>query len=86
MKMSSALLRFAEGPRARQLPATAREDAPAAWNPKPEPKKTERATEQIMRWEDDGGPVFEAPISNPLPQPGERDTARGMDALHGRRL
>ena len=46
-----------------------------AWNkPASKPERNKQVTENIMRWEDDGGPVSET--ATPLPQAGETDTAR----------
>ena len=48
-----------------------------AWNkPASRSKTSKQVTENIMRWEDDGGPVSEA--STPLPQVAETNTARLM--------
>lgn len=55
-----------------------------AWNKPASTSKSERskqATENIQRWEDDGGPVSEAEPS--LPQVAETNTPRLMDAGSG---
>ena len=44
---------------------------------KPESEITEGVLDNILRWEDDGGPVFET--DNPLPQAAENKTPRPMD-------
>jgi hypothetical protein len=47
------------------------------WNkPASKPEGSKQVTENIMRWEDDGGPVSET--ATPLPQVGETNTARLM--------
>jgi hypothetical protein len=44
-----------------------------AWvKPASESEKSKRVIENILRWEDDGGPVSEA--GNPLPQVAETNT------------
>jgi hypothetical protein len=44
-----------------------------AWNkPASRPEVSKQATENIQRWEDDGGPVAEA--KHPLPQVAETNT------------
>jgi len=46
-----------------------------AWNkPASKPERNKQVTENIMRWEDDGGPV--SVTATLLPQVGETDTAR----------
>jgi hypothetical protein len=48
-----------------------------AWNkPASKPEGSKQVTENIMRWEDDGGPVSEA--ATPLHQVAETNTARLM--------
>jgi hypothetical protein len=48
-----------------------------AWNkPASIPEGSKQVTENIMRWEDDGGPVSET--ATPLPQVEETNTARLM--------
>ena len=49
-----------------------------AWNkPASISERNKQVTENIMRWEDDGGPVTET--STPLPQIPETNTAHRMD-------
>lgn len=46
-----------------------------AWNkPAPKPEGSKQVTENIMRWEDDGGPVAATP--NPLPKVREINSSR----------
>jgi hypothetical protein len=55
-----------------------------AWiKPASKPERNKQVTENIMRWEDDGGPVSET--ATPLPQVEETDTARltGIDTGKG---
>jgi len=46
-------------------------------NNMPELERTEGVLENILRWEDDGGPVFET--ANPLLQVAENKTPHPMD-------
>jgi hypothetical protein len=49
-----------------------------AWNkPVPTTEKSKQVTENILRWEDDGGPVSE--VESSLPQVAETNTPRLMD-------
>ena len=49
-----------------------------AWNkPASQSEPGKQVTENIMRWEDDGGPVAET--GSPLPQVAETNTAHQMD-------
>jgi hypothetical protein len=48
-----------------------------AWNKSAsKPERSKQVTENILRWEDDGGPVSET--APPLPRVGETNTARLM--------
>jgi hypothetical protein len=48
-----------------------------AWNkPASKPERSKQVKENIMRWEDDGGPVSET--GTPLPQVPETNTASRM--------
>ena len=49
--------------------------------PDPELERNKGMLENILRWEDDGGPVSET--GNPLPQVAETNTPRRMDAAGG---
>ena len=50
-----------------------------AWvKPASRSERTKRVIENILRWEDDGGPVAET--VNPLPHRPETNTSRVMDA------
>ncbi len=50
-----------------------------AWvKPASESERSKRVIENILRWEDDGGPVSET--GNPLPQVARTNTSRRMDA------
>ncbi len=50
---------------------------PELVKPESESEITEGVLDNILRWEDDGGPVFET--ANPLPQVAENKTPRPMD-------
>jgi hypothetical protein len=51
-----------------------------AWNkPASKSETSKQATENILRWEDDGGPITETGTPLPLPQVLDKNTVRMME-------
>lgn len=79
MKSRSALPRLEDAFPTMQVQRGELEYATVLMSPDTRPNGTEGAAEHISRWEDHGGPVFDAP--DPFPQVADTSTPRPKDAV-----